>query len=597
MKLSWWGLPLFVLSCGGDEHASNAFAESPPVRAQQAAPLAAGFAALSSPTHQKSLRAMWPSGDQLIIAGEDGTLAKSDGKTLQHLTPSLEKALPERLLGIANKEDVIVIVGEDGRLLRSLDNGNTWKPSWMPLRETMRAALFTKDGTLWVAGDNTRAFYSKDNGETWTISWLPKPLTVNRIFETQSGGLYMACPRGTLFYSSDQKTWSELSLPKTPQVFFDVWTAPSGAIYISGSDGYIAKSTDGREWKRVKLESRADLLSIYAKSEDELYVAGEKGTILFSANQGRSWERKKTNTATNFTKIIAAPNGSLVALGYNGEIFSSVDGNTWEKTQSPTRQPIHNATATKEGAFAIGGEGLILKLSKGAWSPLTSTDAPTFHSVWSSDARSYAAGEDGALYTSIDQKTFSRMNVALGNGPLTSVYHHESALYVASGGKVAVSLDEGKTFTQKRLQDCERVEQLMGAGASVIARCTNTIFASNDQGAAWSKREVPGSFGVGASHQNKIVLAGVGESFSSQDAGASWVKHPSPTKEEIVSIWVSTETKIFVATEKTVHQSDDGGATWKTLGLSAPHPIKAISVNQGRLFISGDQGMLIVKEL
>jgi len=113
------------------------------------------------------MRKIWTQGlDTVYIVGENGLIARStdQGETWekQHF-----------LTGIA-LNDIIFIdyytgfaVGEQGAILKTTDAGETWKQISITSTSNLNAIAATGLDNIWAVGDNSLILHSTDSGETW----------------------------------------------------------------------------------------------------------------------------------------------------------------------------------------------------------------------------------------------------------------------------------------------------------------------------------------------------------------------------------------------------------------------------------------------
>lgn len=60
--------------------------------------------------------------------------------------------------------------------------------------------------------------------------------------------------------------------------------------------------------------------------------------------------------------------GVIAGLALSGLASSAAAAEGWTAVESPTGETLHDVEATTDGAYAIGGSGLVLDASGGKWS-------------------------------------------------------------------------------------------------------------------------------------------------------------------------------------------------------------------------------------
>lgn len=133
--------------------------------------------------------------NRMLMAGEQGMvwLSRDNGESFEVIeTPYFGSFFTANLLG----SDEIVLAGLRGNVWRSIDNGINWNELTAPTPVTINASLQNADGTLLLA--NQSGMILKLDGEALaTISSHPLP-PLNSILELASGDYLMASQRGVV---------------------------------------------------------------------------------------------------------------------------------------------------------------------------------------------------------------------------------------------------------------------------------------------------------------------------------------------------------------------------------------------------------------
>jgi photosystem II stability/assembly factor-like uncharacterized protein len=92
--------------------------------------------------------------------------------------------------------------GEAGILLRSLDGGQTWENK-TPESAAVPYHLFLKDGKGWLVGAQGNIYYSSDNGNSWTKSKSPTQNDLTNIFFLDLNNVWISGDKATLLKYQD----------------------------------------------------------------------------------------------------------------------------------------------------------------------------------------------------------------------------------------------------------------------------------------------------------------------------------------------------------------------------------------------------------
>lgn len=263
---------------------------------------------------------------------------------------------------------VIWVSGSKGVILRSLDEGKSWKQ----LKVEGGADLDFRD--LEAFGANTAYAMSSGDGEK------------SRIFKTTDGG----------------KSWALQYTDKRPGFFLDSLACPSPTHCFALSDPVEGKflvlvTHDGQHWKelpRDKMPAALPAEGAFAASgtsiavcDDNIYfgTGGPDARILHSADSGRSW------TATETPLVSGNPSSGIFSVACLGHavaavggdyrnpssanktaIYSKDSGATWSLAgQQPAGYRSAVAFLSSKNLFAAGTNGSDVSSDGGAhWKPL-----------------------------------------------------------------------------------------------------------------------------------------------------------------------------------------------------------------------------------
>lgn len=224
---------------------------------------------------------------------------------------------------------VVVVVGNQGLVVRSVDRGRNWHRQQLPGWPALIAVNACPDGTFAALAAEGQVWISGDAGQTWTAHALPSS-------ETPQG---IECDAGNR-----------------------LWVVGSFSTIFSSSDA-------GRTWEDQSLGEDAILTNIKFIDADHGFISGEFGTVLRTGDGGVTWERL-ADLPDGFyphSMYFADAARGWVA-GLEGQILHTGDGGTtWELQPAETQAPLYGLAAAGASLFAAGGEGVILREQDGRW--------------------------------------------------------------------------------------------------------------------------------------------------------------------------------------------------------------------------------------
>jgi len=203
--------------------------------------------------------------ERVLAVGEGGAILETDdrGDTWRQNDFDLFSALPPELIerGIIapNLYDICFtesghgwIVGDNGIILHSTDQGRNWQVVRIGLLPSLFSIYFRDTQTGWAVGQNGVVLFTGDGGENWTKQSLDSDANVYTVFVGESRGIIVG-ENGTVFESFDAgKHWQPkpLSLPPPAPSFLDI------AVFPSKSSGVAVIAIGENTIKTFTLEGK-----------------------------------------------------------------------------------------------------------------------------------------------------------------------------------------------------------------------------------------------------------------------------------------------------------------------------------------------------
>jgi photosystem II stability/assembly factor-like uncharacterized protein len=142
------------------------------------------------------------------------------------------------LYGIARSSaGTLLVAGEAGTLLRSLDDGNSWERVETVYPGSFFGAVAASDGSLLIFGLRGNVFRSADEGESWAKVDTGDQRTLICGTASDDGSVVLAGSAGVVLHSSDDGTSFRLVPTEGNRVYSGVTAAPDGTILLVGFGG------------------------------------------------------------------------------------------------------------------------------------------------------------------------------------------------------------------------------------------------------------------------------------------------------------------------------------------------------------------------
>jgi len=232
----------------------------------------------------------------------------------------------------ASNDAAVVVVGNQGLVIRSENGGAQWSRQTLPNWPGLIDVEACPNGRFAALGFENQVWMSEDNGVTWT----PKR------FESQEEMQGLTCD-------------------------------PENRLWVVGSYSTILSSEDGGDtWKTFTTEEDTIFTNIQFLDTQNAYVTGEFGVVFKTKDGGASWEALEMlpdefyAQASYFRDV---NEGWIIGLG--GAIWHTTDGGqSWQLQESATIAPLYGITPAGDELYAVGGEGVILRLNGARWERL-----------------------------------------------------------------------------------------------------------------------------------------------------------------------------------------------------------------------------------
>lgn len=174
-----------------------------------------------------------------IVVGAFGLALRTDdgGKSWRPWHSRILGAKGSHLYGIQQSGNTIYVVGEQGSVFRSTDNGVTLSELTMPYKGSFFGLSVLSDSQVLVYGLRGNALVSNDAGASWQPAKVGTPASLTASLVRADGAILMATQAGTLLGSVDHGlTFSLVPIP-SPVPIVGMAQAADGSIVLAGLRG------------------------------------------------------------------------------------------------------------------------------------------------------------------------------------------------------------------------------------------------------------------------------------------------------------------------------------------------------------------------
>lgn len=551
--------------------------------------------------------------------------------------------------------DTIVVVGRDGLLLTSIDNGLNWITAVIGSVNWGHIAGAT-NGSNYVIVDRLGMPITSENGTDWTIR---NPVAAGALDVLWDGSHYVGLFRGGIYTSVSGVDWIK-RLETTGYRPYSVLHR-TGTETLAIGRNLIARSTDGLSWTSgavdldIHVKSAAwdganriviigalpspshsyvaavsndlgatwsmqtfpvDMVGVAWSPDLRLFVAvGVSGTIL-SSTDGVSWATQTSNTTATL-HTITWTGTKFVAAGAHGVIMSSGDGINWSLEFTGIEAQLQDVFVDSGGVMAVGTGGSVLRYGESVSGGWAAAGAPPSSSISMSDVlwtgSQYAAAAGGSGFaTSVDGNTW----VATPCVSYPCAYSYEQTKALAVNGSVVVAVGEmGKFWTSSDGGTTWSASGDTGAGRTLasiawggslfVAVGNNGSVVTSPNGSTWTTRDISA---ITTLNVNDVVWGGsqfiaVGPNVILSSAnGTTWTDVTPSFAGSTTLNSVAWGNGLFIAAGQemgvgsAIYTSPDG-ITWtqQTLpaGLLSSQVLRAVAWSGSRFMAAGDWGVIL----
>ena len=269
-------------------------------------------------------------GNRLLAAGEQGQILVADSpKGPWHsatVTPQRGSTFTQvAFLG----EHLALAVGHDGWLVRSEDNGETWKEAAFnaELSDPLMGVSGPYDGKLYAYGAFGLLMTSVDQGKTWQKDTLAEAADPNA---------KPAAPAAEVDPNADPYANFQASGGGIADHHLNAMTRlADGALMLVGERGLMARSDDqGKTWKSLPEIYSGSFYGLIPTQGGGLLAYGMRGNAFYSSDSGKTWTKSTVPDTVSLFGATLTPRQEVVLVGENNSIFISTDGGRHFKLSS-----------------------------------------------------------------------------------------------------------------------------------------------------------------------------------------------------------------------------------------------------------------------
>ena len=277
-------------------------------------------------------------------------------------------------LDIALNGSSVIAVGERGIIVRSDDQGGTWRQVPSPVDVTLTALTFVNTNVGWAVGHESTIIKTLDGGEHWqVVRYKPEEerFYLNVVFDNEEDGTVLGTD-GELWTTADAgETWS-LEVLAVEEWFqnhlFAFHQLDNGSAVIAAERGGVfARSAGEMDWQVVESPYPGTFFGV-TELADGFLLYGMSGKVYLlnvaaAASDSHQWREIITNT-DQFLLAATINSGQHALLVGRGGIVLEIDsdGKLIREQQRPNRIDITAIASDNSHVYLASMKGGIEQL-------------------------------------------------------------------------------------------------------------------------------------------------------------------------------------------------------------------------------------------
>lgn len=305
------------------------------------------------------------------------------------------------------RDNALVLVVDNG-IVRSIDNGKTWKKVFEDDAHRGALLLIKQEKYLLLVVRGGKIYQSKDEGKTWKIRGLSADVDWSYNIGNNQGkypskidekGIIYVSDKNKLHISSDGGlTWSStypFSDSESDRRILDLAIFKS-RIYLTTQDSFLRSEDKGKTWKVISSgkfpeifgETAIDgsqLSGLEVSSRGEIFLSAPDG-IFVSEDGGANWALRKFESSVSPFRVIYSRSDAIYFFASRQQptsreyfIFRSKDGKTL--SDFSFHYPWQDMKVGQDGTIYIATEKAIYKTKDEGlnWDIMTNENIKWYH--------------------------------------------------------------------------------------------------------------------------------------------------------------------------------------------------------------------------
>lgn len=429
-----------------------------------------------------------------------------------------------------------VTVGQNGRILRTNNNGRVWTIITSGTTASLRNLIIKPNHTLVACGANGSILQSPDSGVTWTSFSTGITNLLNDVSFPSNDTGYAAGKNGMMIKTTDGgSSWNSINTGITTTINAIDFSDANTGLFV-GPNGLVKRTNDGgATWTVISITSSNEVFDVKFRNKQTAYLITTFEAFK-SINGGVNW----FNMGSDMNAVKYINDSTVFAVGDN-TVQRSTDGGLSWKASYPSNSSIWYdfAFPTQDTGYICGSGGKIMKTTdRGLTFTPQVTNAPSSGGNYYFGMHFFDNNKGIAVGS---QFMISRTNN--GGQTWTTTYSSGSSGYgfydvffvnnqvgwvCGSGGNIRKSTDGGQTFTSQSSGTTKFLWNIYFLTPQKGFACgeSGTLCKTTNGGATWTSSIISGNYTLySIAFRDSLHGYISGDSqylYETKDGGATW---------------------------------------------------------------------------
>ena len=232
------------------------------------------------------------------------------------------------------------VISQNGKIYKTTDKGIHWKKYYSVNDIQLNSIFFDRKGMNgWICGNDNLVLKTTNFGRNWIYDNNKIRINLNEFYMNDRGNeLIIVGDKGNILKTTDScKSWKKLSKNKLQNNLYGIYYSESINQIWAVGDSNLIYSCDGNGKNGTKFNyyrTKGELYSIsFSKDLSIGYAVGDNSLVLVSSDAGQQWKIKKIATKNIvFSKVFIKNKDEIWIAGNLGSIYyTNNGGKLWRK--------------------------------------------------------------------------------------------------------------------------------------------------------------------------------------------------------------------------------------------------------------------------